>query len=83
MKDAIAAIQGAGVMLARSLIVHDALADGRLARVLPSFWDMPSSKAHIARWPGALRTDQRVQRFTAWLAAESAATVADRPGGTL
>lgn len=71
-----AALQGAGVALGRSLIVHDALAEGRLVRVLPTSWDMASSKAHVARWPGALCADERVQRFVAWLAAESAATVA-------
>ncbi len=70
-----AALQGAGVVLARSLILHDALADGRLVRVLPPAWDMPSAKAHLARWPGALCGDPRVQRFVDWLAAESAATV--------
>jgi LysR family glycine cleavage system transcriptional activator len=78
-----AALQGAGVVLARSLIVHDALAEGRLVRVLPPSWDMPSSKAHIVRWPGALRADQRVQRFAAWLAAESAATVAASTNGAI
>lgn len=71
-----AALEGAGVALGRSLIVHDALADGRLVRVLPPRWDMPSVKTHLTRWPGALSSDPRVQRFTEWLATESAATVA-------
>jgi LysR family glycine cleavage system transcriptional activator len=69
-----AALQGGGAVLARSLLVHDALADGRLVRVLPASWDMPSSKAHIVRWPGALSTDERVQRFVAWLVTEAAVT---------
>ena len=69
-----AALEGAGVVMARSLLVHDALADGRLVRVLPEKWDMPSSKAHIVRWPAALSTDQRVQKFVDWLTAEARST---------
>jgi LysR family glycine cleavage system transcriptional activator len=66
-----AALQGSGVVLARSLLVRDALADGRLCRVLPDCWDMPSSKAHIVRWPAALASDQRVGKFVAWLTDEA------------
>ncbi len=66
-----AALQGAGVVLARSLLVRDALADGRLCRVLPDCWDIPSSKAHIVRWPAALASDQRVGKFVAWLTDEA------------
>lgn len=66
-----AALQGAGVVLARSLLVRDALADGRLCRVLPERWDMPSSKTHIVRWPAALASDQRVGKFVAWLTDEA------------
>jgi LysR family glycine cleavage system transcriptional activator len=62
-----AALEGAGVVLARSLLVHDALAAGRLARVLPTSWDMPSSKAHVVRWPAALTGDARVQAFLGWV----------------
>lgn len=71
-----AALEGAGVVMARSLLVHDALADGRLVRVLPTKWDMPSSKAHIVRWPAALSTDRRVRRFVDWLIAEAKSTTA-------
>jgi LysR family glycine cleavage system transcriptional activator len=69
-----AALEGAGVVMARSLLVHDALADGRLVRVLPARWDMPSSKAHVVRWPAALSTDRRVRAFVDWLAAEARST---------
>ncbi len=69
-----AALQGAGVVMARSLLVHDALEEGRLARVLPSSWDMPSSKAHVVRWPAALTGDERVRRFVAWVVAEAERT---------
>jgi LysR family glycine cleavage system transcriptional activator len=73
-----AALEGAGVVMARSLLVHDALADGRLVRVLPAKWDMPSSKAHVVRWPAALSTDQRVRTFVDWLAAEARSTTEKR-----
>jgi LysR family transcriptional regulator, glycine cleavage system transcriptional activator len=69
-----AALQGAGVVLARSLLVRDALAEGRLARVLPEAWDVPSSKTHLVRWPAALVGDARVGKFVAWLAEEASAT---------
>ncbi|MBS0519824.1 MAG: LysR family transcriptional regulator [Proteobacteria bacterium] len=70
-----AALEGAGVVLARSLLVHDALVDGRLVRVLPPTWEMASSKVHVVRWPAALGGDERVRRFVAWVAAEAKATV--------
>lgn len=71
-----AALQGAGVVLARSLLVHDVLAERRVCRVLSPAWDMASSKTHIARWPAALVGDDRVQAFVAWLAREVSATAA-------
>ncbi|XUM22456.1 LysR substrate-binding domain-containing protein [Bradyrhizobium oligotrophicum S58] len=67
-----AAIEGAGVALGRSLLVHDALAGRRLARVLSAEWDMPSSKVHVVRWPAVLSGDARVRLFTSWLAGEAA-----------
>lgn len=73
-----AALEGAGVVLARSLLVHDALADGRLVRVLPAQWDVPSGKAHLVRWPAALTGDPRVRHFAAWLAGEADRTMAIR-----
>jgi LysR family glycine cleavage system transcriptional activator len=67
-----AALEGAGVALARSLLVHDALAERRLCRVLPDEWDMLSSKAHFIRWPAVLTGDKRVSRFTNWIVNEAA-----------
>lgn len=64
-----AALAGAGVVLARSLLVRDALAEGRLVRVLPEAEDLPSGKAHIVRWPAALREDVRVRQFVDWVVA--------------
>ncbi|MGE0660615.1 MAG: LysR substrate-binding domain-containing protein [Reyranellaceae bacterium] len=69
-----AAVNGVGAVLARSLLVHDALQEGRLVRLLPKRFDLPSSKAHVARWPAALRNDERVKLFVAWLVEEASAT---------
>jgi LysR family transcriptional regulator, glycine cleavage system transcriptional activator len=66
-----AALQAAGVALARSLLVHDAIADQRLCRVLSADWDMPSSKTHLIRWPAALAGDKRVAKFAAWIIHEA------------
>ena len=69
-----AALQGSGVVLARSLLVHDALAEKRLCRVVSPDWDMTSSKAHVIRWPAALTSDRRVARFADWVVREAAQT---------
>ena len=61
--------------MARSLLVHDALKDGRLVRVLAPSWDMPSSKAHVVRWPAALMGDERVREFVRWVSRAADATV--------
>lgn len=73
-----AALGGAGVALGRSLLVHDALRDGRLVRVLAPEWDIPSSKIHLLRWPAALIGDARVLAFSAWMTAAVAETVEQR-----
>jgi LysR family transcriptional regulator, glycine cleavage system transcriptional activator len=65
-----AALDGAGVALGRTLLVHDAMNEGRLVRILPAKWDMPSSKVHVIRWPAVLSGDARVTRFTAWIMGE-------------
>lgn len=75
-----AAHAGAGAVLARSMLVHDALSEGRLVRLLPTAEDMRSSKAHVARWPSALRGDQRVKSFVTWLAAKAAESVQEGDG---
>lgn len=66
-----AALQGSGVVLTRSLLARDALIDGRLVRVLPETWDMPSTKVHLVRWPAVLANDARVKAFVAWLLDEA------------
>jgi LysR family glycine cleavage system transcriptional activator len=62
-----AALAGNGIVLARSLLVQDALRDGRLVRVLPQSWDLPSSKTQIVRWPAAMASDHRVKAFIDWI----------------
>ncbi len=78
-----AAVNGAGVALCRSLLVHDALHDGRL---VPALADravaMASSKVHMARWTPRLVGDKRLEHFVAWLAREAEKTVrATQPTG--
>lgn len=70
-----AALEGGGVALGRSLLVHDALSDGRLIRPLGDGWSLPSSKVHLARWPAALSQNLRLRAFIDWLALETAQTV--------
>lgn len=71
-----AALGGAGAVLARSMVVADALAEKRLVRVLPPEMDQLSAKVHIVRWPSRLAGDSRVEAFTSWLCAEANATTA-------
>jgi LysR family transcriptional regulator, glycine cleavage system transcriptional activator len=66
-----AALTGAGVALARSMLVHDALKEKRLIRVLPKIEDQLSSKVHVARWSRKASADVAVQAFASWLAAKS------------
>ncbi|WP_374443798.1 LysR family transcriptional regulator [Stella sp.] len=67
-----AAADAAGVTLARTLLVRDAIADGRLARALPPSCDRPSAKVHVIRWPAALAGDRAVARLSEWLATAAA-----------
>ena len=69
-----AALQGSGVVLARSLLVHDALAEKQLSRVVSPDWDMACSKAHVIRWPAALASDRRVALFADWVVREAERT---------
>ena len=66
-----AAVNGSGVCLARSLLVHDALHDGRLTPALADFEPMTSVKKHIARWPAHKAGDADIDAFVQWLVAES------------
>ena len=71
-----AAIDGAGVALARSLLVQDALEDGRL--IVPFVVDpLPSTKRHVARRPANRLDDKDIDAFVGWLVSE---TVHSRAG---
>lgn len=71
-----AAVDGAGVALSRSLLVHDALASGRLMVPLTGIEPMRSTKKHVARWPSAKSADPDIRVFVEWLQAEAAQTLA-------
>lgn len=68
------AIEGTGLALARSMLVGDALQDGRLVRVLPPELSMPSTKVHVLRWPTWRVGDPRVRAFADWFRKEAAAS---------
>ncbi len=69
-----AAAEGAGVALGRSLLVSDAVADGRLIKLFPDGPVMESRKVHVARWPAELSADKDIQSFVRWLADEAEQT---------
>ncbi len=71
-----AAMDGAGVALSRSLLVHDALSSGRLVVPLAGIVPMHSTKKHVARWPSAKAANPDIRAFVEWLAAEAALTLA-------
>lgn len=71
-----AAADGLGVALGRTLLVQDALEDGRLVRVLPPAANLPSSKIHVLRWRRELRGDPRLQLLLDWIAEEARLTIA-------
>lgn len=71
-----AAVEGAGIALTRSLLAHDALADGRLVPALAQVAPMPSSKHHVARWPRAKDGDRAMHDFVEWIVEEARATLA-------
>ena len=63
-----AAVQGAGVAIGRSLLVADAISDGRLVPALATAPDVLSTKVHIARWSPDLIGDHNIQVLVGWLA---------------
>jgi LysR family glycine cleavage system transcriptional activator len=63
-----AAVEGAGVAIGRSLLVADAISDGRLVPALAAAPDMLSTKVHIARWSPDLIGDRNTQVLVSWLA---------------
>jgi LysR family transcriptional regulator, glycine cleavage system transcriptional activator len=69
-----AAVQGAGVAIGRSLLVADAIAEGRLVPALASNRGVLSTKVHVARWNEKLVGDSNVQILVSWLAQAAAET---------
>jgi len=65
-----AAINGAGVALSRSLLAHDALADGRLVIPVSKFEPLVSSKRYFLRWRRDRQGDPDIEAFAQWLASE-------------
>ena len=63
-----AAVEGAGVAIGRSLLVADAISDGRLVPALATAPDMLSTKVHIARWSPDLIGDRSTRVLVSWLA---------------
>lgn len=63
-----AAVEGAGVAIGRSLLVADAISDGRLVPALAPAPDVLSTKVHIARWSPELVGDRNTQILVNWLA---------------
>jgi LysR family transcriptional regulator, glycine cleavage system transcriptional activator len=70
-----AAVAGAGVALGRSLLVHDAIAEGRLQPIFGSEHRLLSSKVHIVRWSPALIADQRRATLVSWLTEAASTTL--------
>jgi LysR family transcriptional regulator, glycine cleavage system transcriptional activator len=77
-----AAVEGAGVAIARSLLVADAISDGRLVPALATAPDVLSTKIHIARWSPDLIGDRNTNILVNWLAQAAEATGRDAPNGS-
>jgi LysR family glycine cleavage system transcriptional activator len=71
-----AALDGGGVALARSLLVHDALHAGRLTLPVLGFEPMTSVKRHVARWRRSQAGDPDIRAFVDWMVEQAAQTMA-------
>lgn len=78
-----AAVEGAGVAIGRSLLVADAIRDGRLIPALATAPDVLSTKVHIARWSPDLIGDRATQVLVSWLAQAAAETSRDMLSSSL
>jgi LysR family transcriptional regulator, glycine cleavage system transcriptional activator len=70
-----AAVDGSGVALARSLLVHAALKSGRLVAPFAGVEPMVSTKKHVARWRSGMARDRDINAFVSWLTSEAAQTL--------
>ena len=69
------AVEGGGVALGRSLLIADAVDDGRLVPALVATPHVSSSKVHVARWRPELTGDRAIQILVNWLSRETSVTV--------
>jgi LysR family glycine cleavage system transcriptional activator len=76
------AVEGAGVAIGHSLLVADAISDGRLVPALSATPYVLSTKIHIARWASDLIRDSNTQVLVSWLA-EAAEETSRRVQNTL
>jgi len=72
-----AAVEGGGIAIARSLLVADAIGDGRLVPALAAPPQIRSSKIHIARWRAERVGDRDTETLVAWLRQAAAETGRD------
>ena len=72
-----AAVDGSGLALARSLLAHDALRDGRLIVPAVGVEPLVSVKTHVARWRRDKADDPDINAFVTWMVSEAQATLAD------
>jgi LysR family transcriptional regulator, glycine cleavage system transcriptional activator len=75
------AVEGGGVALGRSLLIADAVADGRLVQALMATPHVSSSKVHVARWRPELTGDRAIRILVNWLSRETSATATAPPPG--
>jgi len=67
-------VEGGGVALGRSLLIADAVADGRLVQALVATPHVSSSKVHVARWRPELTGDRAIRILVNWLSRETSVT---------
>jgi len=77
-----AAVDGAGIAISRSLLVADAISDGRLVPALAMAPNVLSTKVHIARWSPELIGDRNTQILVSWLARAAEETAGRVPDGS-
>jgi LysR family transcriptional regulator, glycine cleavage system transcriptional activator len=77
-----AAVEGAGIAIARSLLVADAINDGRLIPALATTPTVLSTKVHIARWSEDRVGDRDTEALIHWLTLAAEATIRETRNGS-
>jgi LysR family transcriptional regulator, glycine cleavage system transcriptional activator len=75
-----AAVEGGGVAIGRTLLVADAIDDGRLVPVLATTPEVLSTKVHVARWSDERIGDRDTQVLVSWLTQAAQETSSDMLG---